>query len=109
MATVTAPLIEAAGLSIAFNGSAALSGVDFDVASGEVHALVGENGAGKSSLMKILGGLYSPDAGSIRVRGETTRLTSVNDAARAGVAIIHQELNLVDTLSAVDNIILGKE
>ena len=109
MATVAAPLIEAAGLSISFNGSAALSGVDFDVAAGEVHALVGENGAGKSSLMKILGGLYSPDAGSIRVRGEPTRMTSVNDATRAGVAIIHQELNLVDTLSAVDNIFLGKE
>ncbi|SAK67148.1 sugar ABC transporter ATP-binding protein [Caballeronia ptereochthonis] len=109
MATATAPLIEAAGLSISFNGSAALSGVDFDVASGEIHALVGENGAGKSSLMKILGGLYSPDAGDIRVRGEITRMTSVNDATRAGVAIIHQELNLVDTLSAVDNIFLGKE
>ncbi|SAK45983.1 ABC transporter [Caballeronia pedi] len=109
MATVTAPLIEAAGLSISFNGSPALSGVDFDVASGEIHALVGENGAGKSSLMKILGGLYAPDAGSILVRGETTRMTSVNDATRAGVAIIHQELNLVDTLSAVDNIFLGKE
>ncbi|SAK58703.1 ABC transporter [Caballeronia glebae] len=109
MASATAPLIEAAGLSISFNGSAALSAVDFDVAAGEVHALVGENGAGKSSLMKILGGLYSPDAGSIRVRGEPIRMTSVNDATRAGVAIIHQELNLVDTLSAVDNIFLGKE
>ncbi|WP_250527267.1 sugar ABC transporter ATP-binding protein [Caballeronia sp. GAWG2-1] len=109
MATVATPLIEAEGLSISFNGSAALSGVDFDVAAGEIHALVGENGAGKSSLMKILGGLYTPDAGSIRVRGEATRLASVNDAALAGVAIIHQELNLVDTLSAVDNIFLGKE
>ncbi|WP_232519339.1 sugar ABC transporter ATP-binding protein [Caballeronia insecticola] len=109
MATATAPLIEAAGLSISFNGSAALSDVDFDVASGEIHALVGENGAGKSSLMKILGGLYSPDAGSIRVRGEPITLTNVNDATRAGIVIIHQELNLVDTLSAVDNIFLGKE
>jgi ribose transport system ATP-binding protein len=104
-----ATLIEAAGLSISFNGSAALTGVDFDVTSGEVHALVGENGAGKSSLMKLLGGLYTPDSGHIRVRGEITRLANVNDAARAGVAIIHQELNLVDTLSAVDNIFLGKE
>ncbi|WP_050452329.1 ATP-binding cassette domain-containing protein [Candidatus Burkholderia verschuerenii] len=109
MATSTAPLIEAAGLSISFNGSAALTHVDFDVTAGEVHALVGENGAGKSSLMKILGGLYAPDAGSIRVQGESVRLANVNDAARAGVAIIHQELNLVDTLSAVDNIFLGKE
>jgi ribose transport system ATP-binding protein len=102
-------LIEAAGLSISFNGSAALTSVDFDVTAGEVHALVGENGAGKSSLMKLLGGLYSPDSGDIRVRGEITRLASVNDATRAGIAIIHQELNLVDTLSAVDNIFLGKE
>jgi ribose transport system ATP-binding protein len=109
MATLTAPLVEAAGLSLSFNGSAALSQVDFDVAAGEVHALVGENGAGKSSLMKILGGLYTPDAGSIRVQGRATRMANVNDAARAGIAIIHQELNLVDTLSAVDNIFLGKE
>ncbi|SAL41526.1 ABC transporter [Caballeronia peredens] len=109
MATATAPLVEAAGLSISFNGSAALSDVDFDVAAGEIHALVGENGAGKSSLMKILGGLYSPDAGSILVRGEPTTMTNVNDATRAGIVIIHQELNLVDTLSAVDNIFLGKE
>ncbi|MDR5760319.1 sugar ABC transporter ATP-binding protein [Caballeronia sp. LZ035] len=109
MATVTAPLVEAAGLSISFNGSPALAGVDFDIVAGEIHALVGENGAGKSSLMKILGGLYAPDAGSIRVRGEATRMSNVNDAARAGIATIHQELNLVDTLSAVDNIFLGKE
>src|ERR1700754_2133571 len=104
MATVAAPLIEAAGLSISFNGSAALSDVDFDVAAGEGDALVGEDGAGKSRLVEILGGFYPPDAGSIRVRGEPTRMTSVNDATRAGIAIIHQELNLVDTLSAVDNI-----
>ncbi|MBC8747428.1 MULTISPECIES: sugar ABC transporter ATP-binding protein [Paraburkholderia] len=104
-----APLIEAASLSISFNGSAVLSSVDFDVAAGEIHALVGENGAGKSSLMKMLGGLYRPDSGTIRVRGVPTRLANVNDAIDAGIAIIHQELNLVDTLSAVDNIFLGKE
>ncbi|MDR3101107.1 MAG: sugar ABC transporter ATP-binding protein [Paraburkholderia sp.] len=108
-AVVPAPLIEAAGLSISFNGSAVLSSVDFDVMAGEVHALVGENGAGKSSLMKMLGGLYTPDSGTIRVRGVPARLASVNDAIDAGIAVIHQELNLVDTLSAVDNIFLGKE
>src|ERR1700758_615215 len=96
-ATATAPLIEAAGLSISFNGSAVLSSVDFDVVAGEVHALVGENGAGKSSLMKMLGGLYTPDSGTIRVRGVPTRLASVNDAIDAGIVVIHQELNLVDT------------
>jgi ribose transport system ATP-binding protein len=108
-AIAPAPLVEAAGLSISFNGSAVLSQVDFDVAAGEIHALVGENGAGKSSLMKMLGGLYAPDSGTIRVRGVPTRLASVNDAIDAGIAIIHQELNLVDTLSVVENIFLGKE
>jgi ribose transport system ATP-binding protein len=107
--SAASPLIEAESLSIAFNGSPALCSVDFDVAAGEIHALVGENGAGKSSLMKMLGGLYTPDSGTIRVRGAAARMASVNDATAAGVAIIHQELNLVDTLSVVDNIFLGKE
>lgn len=103
------PLIAAEGLSIAFGGSAALSSVSFDVRRGEIHALCGENGAGKSSLMKILGGIYAADAGTIRVDGVETRLATVDDATRAGIAIIHQELNLVDHLTVVDNIFLGKE
>ncbi len=108
-AVETTALIEATGLSISFNGSTVLSDVDFGVSAGEVHALVGENGAGKSSLMKMLGGIYTPDRGTIRVRGVPARLAGAKDAIDAGIALIHQELNLVDTLSVVDNIFLGKE
>ncbi|HZZ02773.1 sugar ABC transporter ATP-binding protein [Paraburkholderia sp.] len=103
------PLVAASHLSIAFSGSMALSDVDFDIRAGEVHALVGENGAGKSTLMKILGGLLQPDAGAISVDGAPVVLRSSADGMAAGIAIIHQELNLVDNLSVVDNLFLGKE
>ena len=102
-------LVAATRISIAFNGTPALTDVDFDIVAGEVHALVGENGAGKSSLMKILGGLYLPDAGSIDVAGTRVDFRTTADAMNAGIAIIHQELNLVDSLSVVDNLFLGKE
>jgi ribose transport system ATP-binding protein len=102
-------LVAATRISIAFNGTPALTDVDFDIVAGEVHALVGENGAGKSSLMKILGGLYLPDAGSIDVAGTRVNFRTTADAMNAGIAIIHQELNLVDSLSVVDNLFLGKE
>ncbi|HEY4349670.1 MAG TPA: sugar ABC transporter ATP-binding protein, partial [Paraburkholderia sp.] len=103
------PLVAATRISIAFNGSPALSDVDFDILPGEVHALVGENGAGKSSLMKILGGIYLPDAGSLAVGGAPAAFRTSADAIDAGIAIIHQELNLVDSLPVVDNLFLGKE
>jgi ribose transport system ATP-binding protein len=103
------PLVAATRISIAFNGSPALSDVDFDILPGEVHALVGENGAGKSSLMKILGGIYLPDAGSLAVDGAPAAFRTSADAIDAGIAIIHQELNLVDSLPVVDNLFLGKE
>ncbi|MGF6469285.1 sugar ABC transporter ATP-binding protein [Paraburkholderia youngii] len=103
------PLVAAKRVSIAFNGSPALTDVDFDIMAGEVHALAGENGAGKSSLMKILGGLYLPDTGSIDVAGVPVDFRTTADANEAGIAIIHQELNLVDSLSVVDNLFLGQE
>jgi ribose transport system ATP-binding protein len=105
----TGPLVAASHLSMSFNGSAALTDVDFDIRAGEVHALVGENGAGKSTLMKILGGLIVPDAGAIAVAGMPVSFSSSADGMAAGIAIIHQELNLVDSLSVVDNLFLGKE
>ena len=87
----------------------ALDGVSLDLAAGEVHGVIGENGAGKSTLMKILAGIQPPDQGSLTLDGQPYQPRNVNDASRAGVVMIHQELNLVDDLSVAENILLGRE
>ena len=97
------------GVCKSFGGIAALHDVDFDLRAGEVHALVGENGAGKSTLMKILAGVHVEYDGVISLDGAPVEFAGVQDAERAGVAIIHQELDLVPELTAADNIFLGRE
>src|SRR6201999_4402337 len=89
------PALSAQHISKSFAGVTALQDVDFDLMSGEVHALMGENGAGKSTLMKILAGVLTDYEGTILVGAHPLRLTGVRDAEQAGIAIIHQELNLV--------------
>jgi rhamnose transport system ATP-binding protein len=101
------PLLEVRGIEKSFPGVRALSGVSFDVRPGEVHALLGENGAGKSTLIKIVSGVYQPDLGSILVNGEQVHFSSPDDARRAGVATIYQELLLFPELSVAENIFLG--
>ena len=101
--------LEACGVSKSFGGIAALVDVNFDLRAGEVHALVGENGAGKSTLMKILAGVHVEYDGVVRMAGAPVKFAGVQDAERAGVAIIHQELDLVPELTAADNIFLGRE
>jgi ribose transport system ATP-binding protein len=96
-------------VSKSFAGVTALRDVDFDLRRGEVHALMGENGAGKSTLMKILAGVHTRYEGVIRLEGQPVSFGGVRDAEGAGVAIIHQELNLVAELSVADNIFLGRE
>lgn len=102
-------LLTADGISKSFGGVAALREVKFDLLAGEIHSLMGENGAGKSTLMKILSGVYTDYEGTISVDGSPIRFSSVRDAEAAGIAIIHQELNLVPELSIADNIFLGRE
>jgi ribose transport system ATP-binding protein len=102
-------LLVAAGVSKHFGGIAALADVGFDLRQGEIHALMGENGAGKSTLMKIIAGVYSAYDGHILLDGEPVRFDSVRGAEAQGIAIIHQELNLVPELSIADNIFLGRE
>ncbi|MFO0828439.1 MAG: sugar ABC transporter ATP-binding protein [Phycisphaerales bacterium] len=92
-----------------FPATRALDGVSLAFRRGEIHGLVGENGAGKSTLMKILAGVQQPDSGVILLDGATVELRSVRDALERGVAMIHQELNLVGDLSAAENIALGRE
>jgi ribose transport system ATP-binding protein len=101
--------LAANGISKAFSGVWALKDVDFDLKRGEVHALMGENGAGKSTLMKILAGVHDNYRGEIRVDGQPATFSGIRGAELAGVAMIHQELNLVPELSVAENVFLGRE
>src|SRR6185312_9478630 len=99
--------IEIRGLSKQFAGEVALDDVDMDIARGETHGLVGANGAGKSTLVRCLAGVTTPDQGRIRVGGSELRLGSPQASEKAGLAFIHQELNLVAHFSALENMLLG--
>lgn len=103
------PLIEIDHITKRFPGVVALHDVTFDIKAGEFHAIVGENGAGKSTLMKILSGVQPEFEGELRLRGKPVRFAGTRDAETAGIAIIHQELNLVEQLSVTANIFLGRE
>ena len=100
-------LLEASGISRRFGAIQALRDVDFELRAGEVMALLGENGAGKSTLVKILAGLVVPDAGTITIDGEERDLTSPGRSLAAGIAVVQQELSLVSSLSAAENVFLG--
>ena len=102
-------LVEMTDISKRFPGVHALDGARFDLAPGEVHALVGENGAGKSTLMKILAGIHRRDEGTIKVRGEEVDISTPRAAQDLGIAIIHQELNLMGHLTVAQNIFIGRE
>jgi ribose transport system ATP-binding protein len=108
-AEAAAPLLRATNISKRFGGIAALSHVQFELRRGEIHALMGENGAGKSTLMKILSGVYSDYEGEIRLDGKAVSFANVRQAESAGIAIIHQELNLVSELTVAQNMFLGRE
>lgn len=100
-------LLDAKGLTKAFDGNVVLSEVDLSIRAGEVHAIVGENGAGKSTLIKTLGGVHRPDAGSLLIDGKNVVLRSPRDAIASGIVVIHQELSLAPHLSVAENIFLG--
>jgi inositol transport system ATP-binding protein len=102
-------LLEVEGVRKAFPGVLALDDVSFKLKRGHVHALMGENGAGKSTLMKIVAGIYTPDSGSFRLKGQEIRLHSPLDALRYGIAMIHQELNLMNFMTVAENIWIRRE
>ena len=104
-----APLLSMAGISKSFSGVEVLHEVDFDLRPGEVHVLAGENGAGKSTLIKIAAGVHTEYVGALHLSGRLTRFTSPHDAARQGISVIHQEMSLIDGMSVVDNMFLGRE
>src|SRR5262245_47092165 len=103
------PLISIRQVTKRFPGVVALENVSLDVPAGELHAICGENGAGKSTLMKILSGVLTDFDGELLLAGKPVQFTGTRDAEAAGISIIHQELNLVEQLSAAANIFLGRE
>jgi ABC-type sugar transport system ATPase subunit len=103
------PLLSMRGIEKSFPGVRALCGVDLDLYEGEVLALLGENGAGKSTLMKVLGGAIPAERGLLRLGGREVAFRSPQESRAAGIAVIHQEFNLVPGLTAVENIFLGQE
>ncbi|WP_017348237.1 sugar ABC transporter ATP-binding protein [Pantoea sp. A4] len=102
-------VLEVDQVTKAFPGVIALDNVSLRIRPGSVHVLMGENGAGKSTLMKIISGLYQPDSGTLRLRGKTVQLNSPLAAQRAGIAMIHQELLLMNSMTVAENIWIGRE
>lgn len=103
------PLLQASRVRKAFPGVVALDDVSIDIHGGRVHALMGENGAGKSTMMKIIAGVYTPDSGTLTFKGESVALRSPRDALDRGIAMIHQELNLLPEMTVAENIWIGRE
>lgn len=92
-----------------FNNVSVLTDVDFDLRAGEIHALVGENGAGKSTFVKILSGVYQPTSGNFSIHGKRVSFKAARDSEEAGIYTIHQEINLVPFFNAYQNIFIGNE
>lgn len=102
-------IIKMSGISKSFSQNQVLKNVDFSLEKGEIHALMGENGAGKSTLMKILTGIYKSDAGTVEVKGRSVNYTNPKEAESDGIAVIHQELNILPELTVSENLFLGNE
>lgn len=102
-------LLQMEGITKEFPGVLALNNCQFELLRGEVHALMGENGAGKSTMMKILTGVYQKDEGTVTYKGRPVELTNPKAASDAGISMIHQELNLAPDLTVAQNIFIGRE
>ena len=103
------PIVAIRHLNKSFPGVRALIDAQFELFPGEVHALMGENGAGKSTIMKVLAGVYQKDSGEIEVAGKAVDIPSPRAAQALGIGIIHQELNLMNHLSVAQNVFIGRE
>ena len=106
---MTEPILQARGLVKRYGRVTAIDGADFDLLPGEVLAVVGDNGAGKSSLIKALSGAVVPDAGEIRVDGQVVHFRGPLDARRAGIETVYQDLALAPALDIATNLFMGRE
>lgn len=105
----TPVILKMEGIDKRFQGVHALKKCHLELNRGEIHALVGENGAGKSTMMKVLTGIFQPDEGTITYNGEQVQFKNPKEAQTAGISIVHQELNLMNHLTAAQNIFIGRE
>ena len=108
-AAAAEPLLRLRGVSKSFGAVHALVGIDLDVPAGQVTALAGDNGAGKSVLIKCIAGIHSPDSGQIVWEGKPAHIRTPRDAAALGIETVHQDLALCDNLDIVQNMFLGRE
>jgi D-xylose transport system ATP-binding protein len=104
-----APLLELRGITKRFGAVQALTGVDFHVDAGEVVGLVGDNGAGKSTMVKAIAGIHAPTSGELLWEGQAVRMSVPQDAVDLGIATVYQDLALCDNLDVVENLYLGRE
>jgi general nucleoside transport system ATP-binding protein len=102
------PRIRLLGITKRYGALLANDGIDLTIARGEIHAIVGENGAGKTTLMRILYGMVRPDAGTIEIDGAPTDIADPAMAIRLGIGMVHQRFELVDELTALENLVLGR-
>lgn len=102
-------ILQMNGIQKFFSGVHALKGVNFELRAGEVHALMGENGAGKSTLIKVLCGIHKRDGGEITYFGEPVEYANIAESQKAGISVIHQELNMMNHLTVAQNIYIGHE
>jgi len=107
--TTETPWFEARGVGKQFGGVVALDGIDLTFRAGEIVGLIGDNGSGKSTFVKIASGVHQPGRGSIAIAGKQVRFRTAADARRAGIETVHQDLGLVDSMSIVRNFFLGAE
>ncbi|HPW53857.1 MAG TPA: ATP-binding cassette domain-containing protein, partial [Erysipelotrichaceae bacterium] len=102
-------IIEFRHITKKFPGITACDNISLGIRKGEIHALLGENGAGKSTLMSVLFGMYTPEEGSISVRGEEVKISNPRIATELGIGMVHQHFKLVQNYTVLQNIILGEE
>jgi len=107
--SILVPIVEMQQITRHFGQVIALSGVSFDVRAGECHCLLGDNGAGKSTFIKVMSGVYKPSSGQMRVAGQPVQFQSPRDALEAGIATVYQDLAMIPLMSVARNFWMGRE